>query len=603
MKIIESNNIQVETKKYTLTFDKKRLLATFKLKNEDFYYGMCLLSAVDKVGQTDKSFGIKDIRIASSNRYNTVICIEEQSSIWQKKQHVYRCHDDYFEYYTIVKGRGNIDHCYYFRGVRDGAELGSLPGFTTVVAGCPNFLGKKYFHISERVSIGLDPDPEVWGPALSSGPFCFALNNDFKGSWVTMGIAAKSGRNTFQKFEFGYKPDNVRQTHDSVVNTQSFSLAYYGKEKVEDTWESPHLVCQKSTALYKGIADYVQWLYKNNYLVKNRNRIYSWWKRPIFCGWHEQVCYGRKTVKDNSRIAMESGMHAKMCCTRKNYEHWLSTLEKNKIDIGTIIIDANWQDSEGIYAADPIKWPDLRGFIDKQHKCGRKVMLWMQAWTRQGLPPRECMAIDSKPIAFDPTNPAFIKRFKDGLYKMLSDGPLCYNADGLKIDGTNVQPMAYDLKNYKNVFGHELFRALLELVHTESKKIKKDALISVFTANPYFRDVCDMVRLGDLYTAEGDPRSTMMHRAEIIRAAMPNILIDTDGAFRFDMRNEYLDTFDLQCTLGIPTLYQSKDVVHCRTFSVAVEHNFTAKEYATMARKIRDEKQIYYTPFRRRLSK
>ena len=116
------------------------------------------------------------------------------------------------------------------------------------------------------------------------------------------------------------------------------------------------------------------------------------------------------------------------------------------------------------------------------------------------------MELDGEPVSFDPTNPMFIKRLKDGIRRMLSSEKGCYNADGFKIDGTNSQPAGCDLKNHGSVWGHELLRQFLGTLYDESKKIKEDALISVFTANPYYHDVCDMVRLGDLYTAEGDPQ-------------------------------------------------------------------------------------------------
>jgi len=51
-----------------------------------------------------------------------------------------------------------------------------------------------------------------------------------------------------------------------------------------------------------------------------------------------------------------------------------------------IDIDARWQRDEGMNEADPARFPDLRGLIDELHARGYRVMLWVQAWERKGIP-------------------------------------------------------------------------------------------------------------------------------------------------------------------------------------------------------------------------
>ena len=74
---------------------------------------------------------------------------------------------------------------------------------------------------------------------LSSGPLCFAFSTDVAAPWLGVGIAAKPGAYGFQSYEYNHKPQAVLDVHDSIVGTQALSLAYYGHEKVDGTWEKP----------------------------------------------------------------------------------------------------------------------------------------------------------------------------------------------------------------------------------------------------------------------------------------------------------------------------------------------------------------------------
>ena len=83
-------------------------------------------------------------------------------------------------------------------------------------------------------------------------------------------------------------------------------------------------------------------------------------------------------------------------------------------------------------------------------------------------------------------------------------------------------------------------------------------MISLFIGNPYFAEVCDAVRVGDMYTTRADPRSAMFGRAAIFKLAMAGALIDTDGQLRFCLRDDYRDLLDDQLAVGVPTLYNAE---------------------------------------------
>ena len=582
MKICTDPMIRIQTEAYSVSFHHRRLLATYQTNDDNFYYGMCMLSAVDKPGKQDITCEALLPEITTRDRRGCEVVVEERSSLWERKRHHYRCSEDRLEYWLELDGKGKIDRCYFFRGALGERELGSLPGFSVVVPGQANFLNKTYFHASDCVRIGLALDTCVWGPALTSGPLCFLLNNNLNSQWVSVGLAPKPGQYGFHSFDFGHKPQSVVETHDSVINTQSLSIDYCGKESVDGHWESPRLIVRNHNQanLYEAIRQYAEQLRRDGCAPRLPQKTHAWWSTPIFCGWHEQVARGVAAVRDASKLELESGERAKAECTQENYENWLRIFDNRDIEIGTFIIDANWQVCDGTWAVDTSKWTDLRGFIDGCHNRGLHVVLWFGAWFHKGVPANECITLDGEPVACDPTNPRYLRRLADDLRRMLSDEPGCYNADGLKIDHTNTQPAGIELRNHGNVWGHELLKNYLQFIYSTTKSIKRDAMVGLFTANPYFADVVDVIRLGDHYTTEGDARGTMLHRANIIRAAMPGKPIDTDGTIRFDMRESFMSVLEDQRRVGIPTLYQIQKLTRRRAFALPVGGEFGEDDYA-----------------------
>ena len=93
-----------------------------------------------------------------------------------------------------------------------------------------------------------------------------------------------------------------------------------------------------------------------------------------------------------------------------------------------------------------------------------------------------------------------------------------------------------------------------------------------------------MVRVGDLYTFRGDPRHTLHWRAQVIGAALPHALIDTDGCFRFSMRDDVEELLEHQVAAGVPCLYQAENLVQMRAFCPNRTRKLTAREYDAISR-------------------
>ena len=576
---------------YSELFQQFRIYSTF---SDNFYYWFTPLSCINTCDKFDVTETFPKIEIIEQTKDLCKIRIVFNSSIWERKEAYYVFTADGIEHYLKVNGTGIVTRVYFCMGLCDDMVIGSVPGFDSFVPGCPNFLGKKRFFPSDFFSINVTNETSHWGLALNSGPLIYLFEKEEIRQCLYAGIIATAGTNIFDCFDFNHKPTEVIKTHDNVVNTQSFSLDYAGHLTITGEWESPHLYLGFGKNRLECLSGYCNLLENRGAIDRvQAKKVYEWWHKPIFCGWHEQVALNSKKEEQKaaSRAQLEGG-DAKNECTQQNYQKWIDILKQNKIPIGTIIIDAQWQRHQACFEVDISKWPDMRGFIDGCHADDLKVLLWIQAWSKEGLNIDECILMGDTAIAMDPTSPKYQDRLRDGISYMLGSNTKCLNADGLKIDGTNTIPTGQNMKTYKGTYGFELQHEYLSLIYNWAKNVKKDALISLYTANPYFRDVCDMVRMGDLYSVYGRPIDTLRERAEITKITMPAQLIDTDGTLHFSMEENVLKELEEQVKIGIPTLYQIEYLYQCRTFNKPVIRKVQESDY-TRIRSILDSYNRY----------
>ena len=152
----------------------------------------------------------------------------------------------------------------------------------------------------------------------------------------------------------------------------------------------------------------------------------------------------------------------------------------------------------------------------------------------------------------------------DELREMLAMmlGPEGLDADGLKIDFTARTPSGHALSARSGSWGIALLHELLHAVYRAAKDAKPDALVVTHTPHPSFVDVTDMIRLNDMMrlddgSAPASVLPQMRHRAAVVKAACPELLVDTDdwcvpnlAAWR-----EYLAEKPL---LGVPALYYAQ---------------------------------------------
>jgi hypothetical protein len=178
--------------------------------------------------------------------------------------------------------------------------------------------------------------------------------------------------------------------------------------------------------------------------------------------------------------------------------------------------------------------------------------LWLKAWDPEGVDVDLCIRdFAGKKIAIDPSNPNYERLFRNSVRYMLSQEGL--NADGFKIDFTARIPSSPYCEIYHEIWGLELMRKYLQVIYTEAKAVKEDALVMTHTPHPYLEDVIDMIRLNDV-NAGCNVNNAMTHRAKVAKAACPSCIVDTDN-WPMPNKQSWIDYVKLQPSLGVPSLY------------------------------------------------
>ncbi|RPI60286.1 MAG: hypothetical protein EHM48_07490, partial [Planctomycetaceae bacterium] len=421
----------VQGRWYTAGFHEPSGQMRIEARRSKFYMFVPLVSACDAVDRRDQTAGISDIRVRKSGGV-TRLTFTEKSQLWDKKLYTVEFHPNHIKYYYKVFGRGSVGRAYFFRSWFQAdntveTELGVIPGFDTVFNPAVNFWGKDYYFAGDRAVMTSGDCKKFWGQGLVSAPYCYGLNDRGDGLWVGAGLGVRAGQYNFEEFNY-----NTNETN-RVFGPGGFDCNYNGKLHIDGSWESPHMLLFAADDQYSMLERYVGLLEKDYGLSLPRKRsVPQWWRTPIFCGWGEQLSLGFKE-KGNFE-----GVPFGAYCTQDLHDQWMDILREKKVKPGQVIIDAGWEarDTRGDMVVDTARWPDLRGWIENQQKQGIRVLLWMLAWNCSGIPLDECVTdAQGRAVAVDPTNPAYEKRLRAMVRRMLSDEPGCYNADGLKIDG------------------------------------------------------------------------------------------------------------------------------------------------------------------------
>lgn len=502
---------------------------------------LCVVSSVHTTSGQDDTTEIGEWDIFQDGE--DVVCqIEVKSSIWERKQIRFRCQPTRLLYEVEVDGQGTLCDAQYFGGYYSGSlrwgsgffwsGMRAKQGFNPE----PNCDEIFYFTPKETSVIDMTgvPIPGRGDWFFTPPPFCFSFEG--ANNWFSMAVEAPAGQNRFTEFryqgqQFGFY----------------LALPYESHTTIDGQFQLPTIAFDFGLDEYDVLDKHVKALYNQGFAKhKAACDAPTWWKEPIFCGWGSQ-CY---------EASREHG-HAPDYARQDLYEQFMKHLDEQDIRPRIVVLDDKWQATYGANQVDEEKWPNIRGFADFLHGRGQKMLLWLKAWDPEGLPIEECVVnAAGHRVSVDPTNPAYQARLRESVRTMLSsDG---YDADGFKIDFSARIPSGPGLSTFGDVWGLELMKLYLALLHDAAKAVKPDALIMAHTPHPYLADVIDMIRLNDVNVAT-DINTAMIHRQRVARIACPNAIIDTDN---WPMPNKaaWRKYVEIQPELGVPSLYFASHV-------------------------------------------
>jgi len=496
---------------------------------------------VDTLGGLDDTTGVGAFRRLETPE-GTTFELEATSSVWRRKSYRIHCSPTSVRFETHVEGEGELTQVSYFGGNYSGQPRWGSGFFwsgTSLRRGFnpePQTHEERYFAADAGAQIDATgvPLPGKAGWFFTPPPYCLAFEGP--DGWLGLGIEAQPSENRYTDLRY-------------VAQRGAFhlTLSYDGRTRLSGSYRLPDVAIHFASGPYEALGAHVRSLRERLLVPEVSPRpLPGWWCWPIFCGWGSQSHLAARTVRPAPELA-----------TEQNYRSFLDTLAQHGVSPGVLVIDDKWQATYGENEGDEAKWPDLPGFVAEQHAAGRKVLLWLKAWDPEGLPEGECVTnAAGVKVSCDPTNPVFERRLRESVRRML--GPDGYDADGFKIDFTARMPSGPGLRLHGDAWGLELMRLYLQVIYSEAKRVKPDALVMTHTPHPYLADLLDMVRLNDINT-DSDVNEAMRHRAKVARIACPHALIDTDN-WPIPDRETWRRYLPLQLELGVPSLYYSSHI-------------------------------------------
>lgn len=521
--------------RYTLVFPNDRPFVFVESSEGERLAELFVFSSVNPMHGRDETYASGEW-VAQQTDYGYEFSLTATSTAWAGKTYILRCYPARFTYHIEVEGEGALAEVNYFGGYYSeslrwsSGFFWSGQRFSQIFNPEPNI--PEVFHLPASSISKIDltgvPIPARGDWFFTPPPFCFA--GEVPGGWLAMGVEAPAGTNTYTEY-----------TYQGTLEAFYLSLSYEGHTQVAGRYALPAIGFDFADSEYAALSAHVTALRAAGHVPVPEVNAPAWWKTPIFCGWGSQ-CH---------LAAVERG-HAPSYARQENYERFMAAMDDNDLNPGIVVLDDKWQATYGSNRVDEDKWPNLEGFIASQHERGRRVLLWLKAWDPEGISVEECVThAGGQPVAVDPTNPAYERRFRESIrYMLSSDG---YDADGFKIDFTARIPSGPGLRKHGQEWGVELMKRWLSILYSEAKQVKPDALVMTHTPHPYLADVLDMIRLNDINVGK-DVNRAMMHRAKVARAACPEAIIDTDN-WPITDKTSWRAYVELQPELGVPSLY------------------------------------------------
>ena len=447
-----------------------------------------------------------------------------------------------FDFRVKITGKGRIGKINYFASVSGDGIVGSEFDFY-----------EYYVPID-----GLDPKLDRINNSLRSyrsfcellvpSPLFFTFSTEDVKKKFSLALIAEKGRYNF--IEYNYETDGRFRLTTTME----------GLTEADGEYDLPFIRFFISDSYDSAADDYAAYNYGTGLCASaDRSEMPRWWRGPFICGWGEQPYYAQ--LKQTSMTG---------ACCQDLYERIIEMSDERKLKPSVLIIDDKWQKSYGLCLPDKEKWPDMRGFIDRMHKRGIRVLLWFRFWCPEGLDDSCVMPGGSLPSGYeflksdryaDPSNPNYRRYLSETVHTLLSDGSGCFNADGFKLDYAFVMPYGPTAHSYGGLYGIELLKCYIKLIYDAAKDVKPDALINCSPCHPYFNEVCDQARLHDPGGFRNH-KQIMAYRSRLYRAMMPGVLVDSDTA-DFTTHDTAMRYYRIMPEIGAPDIYRFSSFGGC----------------------------------------
>lgn len=363
---------------------------------------------------------------------------------------------------------------------------------------------------------------------FTPSPFAFAFELDEE-NWMSVALESKASAMPYTRFTT--RPDNA--------GAFGFAVEYDSMPEVGPDYISPPLVFRFGATDETGALRHMaEGMVEDGTIEPVVRTPADWWRGVMACGWHQQVYLS--TQKEGG---------AEDHCTQAEYEAWLDAIQAAGIEVDIITIDAGWSRSHGLWEPHPDRWPDLKGFIERQHAAGRRVLLWISTDTHD-LPESELYRVGERRL-LDPLNEVWRKRLEQYCRDLLGTGDGQIGADGFKFDYTDVTPPAGRAICTRELHGLDYLHALFSAVSEAARGVRSDVLLDFQIAHPAFAALYDMSRLNDYFLPDRQAVRVMRWRAAVARAVGFGALVDVDGPGD----PEYFRTAP---SFGNPSLYVSE---------------------------------------------
>ena len=496
---------------------------------------------------------LRDIRIESldANEERVLIHAAAESADWAARRFEWVLSEDSVTFQHFANGSGRLGRCFFFsNGVSETWGSPGVPGVDyqttihaeTVFAPRVNH-GNAFYHsptmpqnlgIHNEMPNAFFFERSMMGsylPEQMTHLFCpppLALVFGKGSAWASIGIAEKPGLYLFNALDYS----------GSRYAGGSFAVNYNGYRHLEGEFASPVAALHFGFSEFETLEQYIAWHDASGFSTTRPLANPAWHREPIFCGWAEQTW-----------MSQRAGVGAGELCTQENYERWLVVLESRGIHPGTIVLDDKWQAGYGSFDVDTRKWPDLKGFIARQHAKGRHVLLWVPSHHTEGIPEEWCVQVNGMLAGADVTHPEYEAFLRGRIRELITD----YGADGFKEDWLGGLTGEPDAVMHGALYGLEFLRRFQWILYDETHRCKPGALIETQTPHPLFRESSDVLRLNDIFYGTRGVTEMMRLRARIARiAGWP--LVDCDNASATTL-DEWWVYMQAQPSIGIPALY------------------------------------------------